>query len=176
MIRWAAGVLAAAVLGGCATPAAVPRMTPEMSGRLALRVAGDASRSMSVAFELSGDAQRGQLGLTSPLGTLLAMALWEPGRARLQTPDHTSEHDSLDALAEAALGERIPLAALLDWLRGRPWAGAPHQPLPAPQQGFLQLGWQVDLARRAEGWVQAQRDQPPPQLTVRARIEQGPTP
>ena len=31
----------------------------------------------------------------------------------------------LDALAAAALGEGVPMLALFDWLRGRPWAGAP---------------------------------------------------
>lgn len=156
-------------LVACATP--VPRSTPDLSGRLAVRVAGDAARSLSAAFELTGNAQAGSLALTSPLGTVLAQARWAPGRATLQTPDGQSQHASLDDLAEAALGERIPLAALLDWLHGRPWAGAPALPLPAPATGFSQLGWQVDLARRADGWVQAQRDQPPPQVTVRARIE-----
>jgi outer membrane lipoprotein LolB len=171
--RWAcAAALLCAVLAGCATPPGPPNPTPELSGRLAVRVAGDAARSLSAGFALTGNAQAGQLALTSPLGTVLAQARWAPGLALLQTPDTRSEHASLDDLAEAALGERIPLAALVDWLHGRPWAGAPAQPLPAPAIGFSQLGWQVDLARHAEGWVLARREQPAPEVTVRARIEQ----
>jgi outer membrane lipoprotein LolB len=67
------------------------------------------------------------------------------------------------------LGETLPLAALFDWLRGRPWPGAPSRPVAAPP-GFEQLGWRVDLARFAEGQVDARRDRAPA-VNVRARLD-----
>jgi outer membrane lipoprotein LolB len=74
---------------------------------------------------------------------------------------------TLDALAQELIGESLPMAALLEWLRGRPWAGAPSR---ARDDGFEQLGWQVGLAGYADGLLQATRDRPPA-VSVRARLE-----
>jgi len=57
--------------------------------------------------------------------------------------------------------------ALIDWLRGRPWPGAPSLASPG---GFEQLGWHVDLSRFAEGWVLAARERTPA-ISVRIRLE-----
>ena len=70
-----------------------------------------------------------------------------------------------------ALGESLPLAALPDWLAGRPWPGAPHTP---GEAGFVQLGWQVSLARRSEGWIEARRAAPPAVL-VRVKLDDNPS-
>lgn len=125
---------------------------------------------MSAAFELRGNGERGELRLNSPLGTRVASARWSPGVAVLTTQDGEQGFADLEELSRRALGENLPLAALPDWLAGRPWAGAPHTVAAA---GFEQLGWQVDLARRGEGWVQARRAAPPAVL-VRVRIEDAP--
>jgi hypothetical protein len=85
----------------------------------------------------------------------------------LNTGDGDREYPSLDALSQQALGEVLPLAALPDWLAGRPWSQASHQPT---QAGFEQLGWQVSLARRAEGLVEAER-RAPPVILLRARLD-----
>lgn len=63
----------------------------------------------------------------------------------------------------------LPLAALFDWLRGRPWPRAESQARP---DGFEQLGWVVDLSRRAEGWLLARREEAP-EVTVRVRLDEG---
>jgi outer membrane lipoprotein LolB len=141
-----------------------------LSGRLSIRVESDPARALSGAFELSGNAQAGALVLTSPLGSTLAQARWTPGEAVLQTPGASARYPDLDTLAEQALGERVPLAALFDWLRGRPWSGAASEALPAGEPGFAQMGWRVGLARYAEGWVDARRDAPPA-VTMRARLD-----
>jgi len=141
-----------------------------LSGRLSIRVDSEPVRALSSAFELSGDAGTGALLLTSPLGATLAQARWGPGEAVLQTPGTTARYPDLDSLAEQALGERVPLAALFDWLRGRPWPGSASQPLPAGETGFTQMGWRVGLARYAEGWVDARRDAVPA-VTMRARLD-----
>ncbi|EHR73239.1 outer membrane lipoprotein involved in outer membrane biogenesis [Burkholderiales bacterium JOSHI_001] len=168
--RGSALALAALVLGGCVqVPPRQPAAT-DLSGRLAVRVDDQPVRQWSAAFELSGNARHGQLNLVSPLGTVLAQARWSPGLAELVTPTGTSRFASLDQLGEQALGERIPLAALFDWLRGLPWADAPWTSNLDNPSGFEQLGWRVDLSRLAEGAIEARRDTAPV-VTVRARLD-----
>jgi len=143
-----------------------------LSGRLSVRVDSEPVRAFSAAFELSGDARTGALVLSSPLGATLAQARWAPGEAVLETPGTRARYPDLDTLAEQALGERVPLAALFDWLRGRPWSGAVSQGLPAGEPGFTQMGWRVGLARFAQGWVEARRDAAPV-VTMQARLDPG---
>jgi outer membrane lipoprotein LolB len=157
-------------LAGCAS-VAPPAGEPPLAGRLAVTVAsqpGSPARSASTQFELHGNAERGRLILTSPLGTTLARASWQPGAAEADTGRGPVErHASLDALAERLLGEPLPLAALVEWLHGRPWGGAPHK---AAQGGFEQLGWRIDTSRRADGLLLAARAAAPA-ITVRALLD-----
>jgi len=141
-----------------------------LSGRLSVRVDSDPPRALSAAFELSGDARAGALVLTSPIGSTLAQAQWTPAEAVLETPGSRSSYPDLDALAEHALGERVPLAALFDWLRGRPWPGSASQRLPDDERGFTQLGWRVTLPHDAQGWIEARRAAAPA-VTLRARLD-----
>jgi outer membrane lipoprotein LolB len=108
--------------------------------------------------------------LSGPLGTTLARAVWSPDRAVLTSAGSETRFTDLDSLSAAALGEALPMAALFDWLRGRPWPGAASQARGDGVLGFEQLGWQVDLARWSDGWVEARRTAPPA-VTVRARLE-----
>jgi outer membrane lipoprotein LolB len=165
----AAAMLAGAV-SGCALLGEVPVPQGErFSGRLSVRVENDAQRSFSAGFELAGTDRAGRLSLTTPLGVQLARASWSPQRVELATPQRRSEYASLDQLAAEALGERVPIAALFDWLAGRPWPGAPSHPRAG---GFEQLGWQVDLTRLADGAIAATRSDPAPVVVVRARLDQ----
>ncbi len=145
-----------------------------LAGRLSVRVdAGEGSpaRSMSAGFELQGNAEAGRLNLVTPLGTVLAQARWAPGVVILATPQGETRYDDLDALTREALGESLPVPALFDWLRGRPWPGAASTASVAPAEpGFTQLGWVVSLAHFDEAWIAARRDRPPV-VTVRARID-----
>ncbi len=162
----------AAGLAGCATPP-VAELGAVTSGRLALRVAAVGGRdalSVSAAFELQGSDRQGELRLISPLGTQMAAARWAPGEVTLQTAEGLQRFDTLDELSRQALGEALPLAALPDWLAGRPWPLAPHQ---AQADGFAQAGWQVLLARRSEGLIEARRDAVPEAL-LRIRLDPSP--
>lgn len=125
------------------------------------------AQSMSAGFELRGNSVAGELRLLSPLGTRLALARWAPGQVRLETSDGEREFESLHALSQSALGEDLPLAALPEWLAGRPWPGAAHTPT---VDGFVQLGWQVNLARQAEGLIEAHRSASPAAL-LRIRLD-----
>jgi outer membrane lipoprotein LolB len=158
--------LLALLLAACASLS--PPTGDWLSGRLSVRVEGAAPKSVSAAFDLRGDSTTGQLDLTTPLGTTIAQARWSPGEVRLITSDGETHFDDLNTLSREVLGESVPMAALFDWLRGRPWPQAPSQPIAGG--GFEQLGWEIDLARYAEGWVSARRIAEPP-VTVRARLD-----
>lgn len=173
--RLAAALCAVVLVAGCATAPKAPDAT--MSGRLQIKVAArDAqpAQSHSAAFELSGDEQQGQMRLLSPLGTQVALARWSPSGATLQDAQGTREFTALADMADAALGEPMPLNALLHWLQGRPWPGAPHQPLASSAPGFVQLGWAVDLAQWADGALVDARRLDPPGVSVRAKLDRGP--
>lgn len=189
MIRFSvalSGLSLSLALLGCATPTPPPprqiNAGEVLSGRLAVVVAdmpathaGDAqpapAQSLSAAFELRGSAQAGSLDLISPLGSIMAQAVWSPQGATLQSNRGRERYEDMDSLTRDMLGESLPVGALFDWLRGRPWAGAPSQPNKAPSpEGFTQMGWQVDLSRFTQAVVLAERERAP-KVTLRARLD-----
>ncbi len=168
----AAAFAAALFLAGCTVVPRADVVAPgsAISGRIAVRVEGErgaAPHSVSAAFELQGDADVGQLNLSTPLGSVLAQARWTPGQVVLATPRGERRFGDLDALTRELLGESLPVAALFDWLRGRPWPGAASAPA---ANGFEQLGWRVDMARFDAGAVDAER-LATPAVTVKARLD-----
>lgn len=176
LLRAAGALAVAGWLGGCASPRApgtpgggMPRL-PAFAGRLALQVEGQPERSFAADFELFGSADQGELVLAGPLGTTAARARWSPDEAVLVGPQGERRFADLDSLAREALGEPLPMAALFDWLRGRPWPGAPADPRADGAAGFAQLGWQVALDRLAEGRIEVRRDTAPV-VTVRVRLQ-----
>jgi outer membrane lipoprotein LolB len=116
------------------------------------------SQNFSAAFELQGGSERGLLRLLSPIGTEVARVRWQPGVAALTVSGLERPYATLDDLADEVLGERVPLAALTDWIEGRPWARAPHT---VTALGFSQMAWEVDLSGRAERRITARRSSPP---------------
>ena len=181
--RGAVALAFTAFAAACTTvpPAPTAEASDVLSGRLALRVepvANEAPRSVSAAFDLRGDSRAGSLGLSTPLGSMLAQARWSPAEVVLTTPRETRRFASLDELTREALGESVPIEAWFDWLRGRPWPGAPSTPLDVaaiapsePPTGFRQLGWRVDLSQYPSGTIAATREAPAPIVTVRIRLD-----
>ena len=175
MRRFAAFV-AAAFLAGCANlaPLGPAGSGDAFSGRLALRVeplGTTPARAFSAAFDLRGDPRTGALGLSTPLGSMLAQAHWRPGEVVLVTPQGTRQFADLEGLTREALGESVPIEAWFDWLHGRPWTGAPSTA--AAASSFAQMGWTVDLGRFDEGAVSAQRTEPLPVVTVRIQLDRS---
>lgn len=159
-------------LAACAT-VSVTDPAPWITGRLSLQMeahAGQAARSASAAFELRAHGEAGELRLNSPLGIRAATARWAPGLAALDQGQGEQVYASLAELSQQALGEALPLQALPDWLAGRPWPAAPHA---ATAVGFEQVGWDVNLARRSEGWVEMRRAAPPA-LRLRVKLDEVP--
>lgn len=170
------GTAAAWLLAACTTlaPTGTPVAGDTLSGRLVVRVDGSdgiAPRSTTATFDLRGDPADGRLDLSTPLGTVMARARWSRGEVVLATADGERRFKDLDALTTEVLGESLPVAAMFDWLRGRPWPGAPSTANPsAGEAGFEQLGWSVGLAQFGDGWVTARR-QRAPSVTVRAKLD-----
>lgn len=167
----------AILLAACANLAPLaPAAGDAFSGRLALRVEplGSApARAFSAAFDLRGDPGAGALGLSTPLGSMLAQARWMPGEVVLVTPQGTRRFADLDGLTREVLGESVPIEAWFDWLHGRPWPGAPSATAAASAAGFEQLGWTVDLGRFGDGAVSARRSEPLPVVTVRIQLDRS---
>lgn len=164
-----AAALAAALLTACAT---VPPMAPGEGwhGRLLVRMAASETRAAetySAGFELRGNADAGELVLTTPLGTRAGVARWSPAGAELDDGQGARRYATLEALSADVFKQDLPLAALPAWLAGKPWPAAPAQ---ATAQGFDQLGWQVDLTRHAAGELRATRAAPPA-LSLLVRLD-----
>lgn len=158
MGMWALCLGLLLAFAGCAQlprASAPPGASSVWTGRLALQVQGDEAQSFSALFELRGSPEQGELVLSSPLGSTLAVLRWQPGEAALQTGQQTRQAASLEALLQDAAGSRIPVAALFDWLQGINTPAA---------------GWQVDLSALPEGRVLAQRSAPPPPATLRIAL------
>lgn len=174
--RWfgAACLATALALAGCATPPAGPQRygtEDSLAGRMTVKVDATATtqvRNVTAVFDLQGNPQQGKLDLSTPLGTVLAQARWAPGKVALVTSQGETAFASLDDLTREVLGESLPVAALFDWLRGRPWPGAPSTA--SGGKGFAQLGWVVSLAQFDEGLIAANRAQAPA-VTVRAKLD-----
>ena len=180
----ALAVLGATALAGCSSVpraagahAAALAQAPRLTGKFGLIVpAGPGGQprgqNVNASFELLGDPRRGQLEMSTPMGSLVARVSWQPGSAWVKTPDGDRAYDDIDALTQELLGEALPVQALFDWLRGRPWPQAPSRA--ADGTGFQQLGWQVDLRRFGDQLISAQRLNPngsEPLATLRLKLD-----
>jgi outer membrane lipoprotein LolB len=122
------------------------------SGRLSLQVHSEPVQSFSAGFELKGSPEKGELLLSSPLGNTLLAARWTPLEAVLEEAGKTRKFSNIDALIEQSTGAALPVAALFDWLHGKPGQ---------------QQGWTADLGQLAQGRISAQRSKPLPRADLR---------
>ncbi|MEZ5658964.1 MAG: outer membrane lipoprotein LolB [Burkholderiaceae bacterium] len=143
----ALGIATAGALSSCATqgPAVAPA-PGHWSGRFSLTLSlppsdqnaqqGREERAQGRFTLTRSEAGRIDLDLFSPFGQTLAQARSEPGQASLVTHDgqRLTAVDP-DTLIERALGWRLPVSALPDWLQSRAE--------PAPNGG-----WVVRFERR----------------------------
>ncbi len=139
-------LLLSLVLSGCALPPVVSGASsgtaPQWQGRLGVKVLYPERSAIAAQFVLRGQANAGQLVLSSPLGTTLATLDWTERTAVLSAAGTAQPFDSLQSLSRHALGVDIPIDALFEWLKGSP-ASAPD--------------WVVDLAQFANGRIHATR-------------------
>jgi outer membrane lipoprotein LolB len=152
--RFALCAVAAAILGACATlpePGVPPPGGFELSGRAAISNARD-SGSVRIFWRHSSDTD--EMLITSPVGQGIARITREGERFRLVTGDRT-EYRAADAesLTDQALGWRLPLAGLPDWVQGRASLDRPATVTGRPGEGLeiRQDGWRVAYEEFREG-------------------------
>lgn len=128
--RTLAGLLAALLLGGCASPPVLPDNTVatarryhaaiELDGRLSVRYQRNGQEeALHGSFTWSQTAARTLVTLSSPLGQTLATIELTPQGATLIQPGQSARSAAdADALAADALGWPLPVANLRNWLQG----------------------------------------------------------
>ncbi len=157
------GCLFATVLvAGCARPISATALNYSKkefwTGRISLHILSEPEQSFSAGFELKGKPERGELTLISPLGNVLGVLRWSPGKAELDSGNQKIQRfDSVDALMAQATGAAVPLSALFAWLQG---------------DNANVSGWSADLSRHSEGRISAKRAQPTPQTDLRVVLDQ----
>ena len=127
------------LLSACAHVEVKPPAGPpefDLSGRIAARYRDDAFSGI-VTWRHAGDGD--EMLISTPMGQGVARIVRQ-GDAILLTTSEGKEYSDRDgeALTERALGFRLPLAGLADWVRGRP----------AP--ALEARGWRVEYLERDE--------------------------
>ena len=122
------------------------------TGRISLMIQSNPPQSFFASFELSGQADSGELTLTNPLGSIVGLIKWSPLSARLESAQTPKQFASVDELLAQTTGAAIPIAALFDWLAGK-------QTHPE--------GWTADLSEYGAGRIQATRQAPEPQAQLK---------
>jgi outer membrane lipoprotein LolB len=97
---------------------------------------------------------------------------WTDTNAWLQTDQGERHFDTLGALSAEVLGEPLPLAALMNWVQGRPDPDLPDATHITPNS-FEQSGWQIDTTDIGIGRLNAQRPATASLrgITVRIRLD-----
>jgi outer membrane lipoprotein LolB len=86
----------------------------------------------------------------------LLAARWTPLEAVLEEAGKTRKFSHIDALIEQSTGAALPVAALFDWLHGKPGQ---------------QQGWRADLGQLPQGRISAQRSKPLPRADLRIVLD-----
>jgi outer membrane lipoprotein LolB len=124
----------------------------ELKGRIAARQGSEAFTG-NIAWRHAGSAD--ELLITSPLGQGVARIVRQEGSVLLTTAEPREYRaPDAEALTEQALGFRLPLAGLADWVRARPAPDAPAT-VERSADGRLvsleQSGWKIDYLEYSGG-------------------------
>lgn len=118
-------MLGAALLAACAElpqrGVADTAAAFELTGRFVVRFQ---DRSFSSALRWKRDAGGDEIWLTAPLGQTIAYLRADSGGATLTAADQKQYHaSSIESLTGSALGWRLPVASMRDWVLGQPAPG-----------------------------------------------------
>lgn len=157
-----------------------PGATIELQGQMGIKLGAwqtEPAKGMSFGFFFQGQLERGNLALMTPLGSQVAQIEWTPTAATLHRIGPGGGEDlrrgGIEELAEAALGEALPLQTLVHWMRGQPDPELPHSP--QSEAGlFEQRGWLIDTRERAQGRILATRQGRPGLRDARISVRLDP--
>ena len=126
MRRWAGWMLACVtLLAGCAGQPTLPGSVPSRAALDAFSLDGrfslyQDSKGYSGRLSWTHAPAASEVLLSSPFGQGIAEVVVEPGGARLKTSDgKTYAAPDAETLKREVLGYPLPLAKLVDWVRGR---------------------------------------------------------
>lgn len=155
MFRIALASAVAVLAAACAAlpgPTAAPAGGFELTGRVAVRY-GNEGVSGRIFWRHSVDAD--ELLITSPLGQGVARISRSDGQVLLVTGEG-KEYRATDAegVSLRALGWRLPLAGLPDWIQGRASPGRPaelHRDVAGRVVELRQDDWKIECQEYASG-------------------------
>lgn len=157
--RFLAVLTVSGLLAACVTPQRITGSSPSTDtfsrvGRFALTVTepGASPQATQGGFSWLDEGGQFMLDLTTPLGSTQARVQGRPGMATLTRANgETLSAPDPDALAEDALGSRVPVAGLRDWFQGRLAKQPAAESVQTDDQGrptsFVQGGWRATLSR-----------------------------
>lgn len=122
----------------------------ELQGQLSIKLLAFGqmpAKGLSLGFFFAGSTEAGQLDLITLMGSQLAQVNWMPDEVWLTDEKGKRRYASMDELSGAALGEALPLRALVHWMQGSPDPTLPSETGPQANS-FTQLGWTIDLSER----------------------------
>lgn len=151
-VRWMARAALAVAVAACSVAPVRPVPSAqrhavdafELDGRVAVR---DGDRSGAVAVQWSHDGVRDHIDFVAPTGQVLARLRSDTDSAQLELPNgELHSADSLDGLAEQALGFRVPVSLMRDWVQAVPGAEARVLRRDAAGRPMLisEAGWLVE--------------------------------
>ncbi len=126
------------------------------AGRFALQIDTEPPQSFMTSFDLTGGWPEGVLNIYNPLGMQMARVEWTAQSAKLRQGSQVREAASLESLVYQLTGTRLPTAALVDWLGGKP----------TPAEG-----WNVDVSEWHLRRLVLERVQPAPRTVLRIAFE-----
>ena len=150
LIGMGAALALSGTLVGCGTTPTRP-YEPQSGiwqGRISIYIEEiDKPQSYIAGFLLKGSNNKGSLEVYNPVGSTIAQLSWNGNTAQLYDGNKTTYAESLNELLAQVFGTPLPTEALFSWLSG---------------QAMQAQGWQVNLARYAQGRIEATRDWPQP--------------
>jgi outer membrane lipoprotein LolB len=126
------------------------------AGRFSLVIDTEPQQSFLSSFDILGGWPDGVLTIYNPLGMQMAKVEWSPQAARLLQGNQIREFENLEKLIYQTTGTRLPAAALVDWLSGKP----------TPAEG-----WNVDVSEWHLRRLVLERVQPAPRTVLRIAFE-----
>jgi len=144
-----AGVLLAAACATAPEPVIsdAPSTPFDLSGRVLVRYDG---RAFSSGLRWQHAAERTEIWLSSPVGTVLAHIIDDGDGAVLTAADERQYRAaSVESLTRQALGWELPVARLKFWVRGEVAPGSPPDAIVRGSDQRIarleQAGWRIDF-------------------------------
>ena len=150
MKRAVCGAVAASLLAvACATPVKLQDVQFDLAGRIAAR-SGKESFSGNVSWRHARDGD--EMLISTPLGQGVARIVRQGEVVTLTTAEREYQAPDAESLTEEALGFRLPLGGLADWVRGRAAPDTPATEEKAPDGRLAKLeqrGWTIEYLEYA---------------------------